>query len=573
MIATGSTARVDLCRSLGPRQAGQLIAVKRLLPDLLSDEGIGKRFLDEVWMTAALRDSNVVTVVGWGQDEHGPYLASELVQGVSLARLSKSVIDTGEEFPERLVVYICLSVARGLAAAHELRSDRGELLSLVHRDISAQNVLVGFQGEVKVTDFGLAKAKDRLTVTTSELPARSMGHVSPEELSQKPVDHRSDIFGFGVMMFELATNKAPFSGKDEIAVLEAVLKHPAPDPQRLRPKIDRALAALMLRCLEKDPARRPQSAREIAHALEEWLYVHGYLKDSQESLARFVRRNSMRQMRWFENVIAQRALAAPVPAPPVPPQPSLYLGHEGGEPMPAATGASGATGGSRTVRRDNEPTAVVGRRLIAQNDPVRKGRPEAPGSNRLRRRESTSGLPRTFASDSGETHKPYPAEPSTDGDDEFEDVPTVALKFDPKYRAELRDLAAQKRQAAQDAARAPLETVRIEDPETNRESTLSELAGGFGALAHPSPRDAAMRIDAELASLRKLAAERHERARVAREAARRAALEADEAESSARAAERAIGGARSALELVSRGDPSGALKRLEEVLATSGLKR
>jgi hypothetical protein len=503
-------------------------------------------------MTASLKHPNVVEVAGWGNDDDGMYLAVELVQGVSLARLMKTIFDTGEAFTERMVVYIASRLCRGLAAAHGLRAQNGELLHLVHRDLTPANVLVGFNGRSQ--DHGLRPRE---------------GEAAPHEDAHRP----ARWVGFGVMMFELATNKAPFSGKDEIAVLEAVLKHPAPDPQRLRPKIDRALAALMLRCLEKDPARRPQSAREIAHALEEWLYVHGYLKDSQESLARFVRRNSMRQMRWFENVIAQRALAAPVPAPPVPPQPSLYLGHEGGEPMPAATGASGATGGSRTVRRDNEPTAVVGRRLIAQNDPVRKGRPEAPGSNRLRRRESTSGLPRTFASDSGETHKPYPAEPSTDGDDEFEDVPTVALKFDPKYRAELRDLAAQKRQAAQDAARAPLETVRIEDPETNRESTLSELAGGFGALAHPSPRDAAMRIDAELASLRKLAAERHERARVAREAARRAALEADEAESSARAAERAIGGARSALELVSRGDPSGALKRLEEVLATSGLKR
>lgn len=574
-IATGSTARVDLCRTVGPQNPGQLIAVKRVLPDALDDEGIGKRFLDEVWMTAALRDPHVVTVVGWGQDEQGPYLASELVQGVSLARLSKSVIETGEQFPERLVVYIGWCVARGLAAAHELRSERGELLHLVHRDLSAQNVLVGFHGEVKVTDFGLAKAKDRLTVTTSELPARPMGHVAPEELEQKMLDHRADIFGFGVMLFELLSNKPPFPGKDEIAVLEAVLKKPPVDLLRLRPKMDRALAALVLRCLEKDPARRPQSTREIAHVLEEWLYVHGYLKDSQESLARFVRRNSMRQMRWFENAVARRGPAAPSPASPR--QPSLYPLHEQvpvlSQEQEALTSASRATSSSlpsQTTPRDTEPTAVVGRRLIPSSDPAarRFRAPDAPVSARARRRDS-SQAPAIQAPELAPTAE-------HEVEDDFDEIPTVAFRVDARTREELRDL--QQRNAAQDTAsstalRVPFDPSRIEDSETAREQTIGELASAGARVppAAPSPRTLAHQIDRELAGLRQLAAERHEMARIARESAHRAALAAEEAEAAARAAERAIVGARTALELVTRGDAAGAAKKIEEALA--GIKR
>src|SRR5688572_10272829 len=117
-IATGATTRVDLCRSAGPNRPGELLAVKRLHPHFAEDPNIATRFLDEVWMTAALKHTNVVEVAGWGNDTQGTYLAVELVQGVSLARLMKTVFETGEVFPERLIVHIATQICRGLAAAH-----------------------------------------------------------------------------------------------------------------------------------------------------------------------------------------------------------------------------------------------------------------------------------------------------------------------------------------------------------------------------------------------------------------------------------------------------------------------
>src|SRR5262245_59195066 len=143
-IAFGATARIDLCRAITanrPGIEGQLLAVKRLHPHVAEDPGFANQFLDEVWMTAALKSPNVVEVRGWGSDEQGAYLAVELVQGVALARLMKTVFETGEVFSERMVVFIGSRLCRGLAAAHALRAPNGEILTLVHRDLAPANVL------------------------------------------------------------------------------------------------------------------------------------------------------------------------------------------------------------------------------------------------------------------------------------------------------------------------------------------------------------------------------------------------------------------------------------------------
>lgn len=302
-IATGSTATVALCRALGPDAAGRLLAVKRLHPELADDPSVATRFLDEVWMTASLQHPNVVAVVGWGTDDKGDYLACELVQGVSLARLMKTVFETGEEFPERMVVYIGLCLCRGLSAAHTLRAADGALLQLVHRDLCSENVLVGFNGDVKIADFGLAKAKQRLTQTTVGLPQRGAEHMAPEEAKGRDVDHRADLFALGVLLFELLAGKPPWRGTSEIDTLQRIVRDPPPDLLEKRPKMDRNLVPIIKRCLEKDPAHRYQVAGDIAAELENWLFTHGYNQDNVAALSRFVRRNAMRQMRWFERAV------------------------------------------------------------------------------------------------------------------------------------------------------------------------------------------------------------------------------------------------------------------------------
>ncbi len=309
-IATGATTRVDLCRVAGPHRRGELIAVKRLHPHIAEDPGFSTQFLDEVWMTAALKHPNVVEVAGWGSDAQGTYLAFELVQGVSLARLMKTVFETGEVFPERLVVFIAASLCRGLAAAHALRSREGELLHLVHRDLTPGNVLIGFKGEVKIADFGMAKAKLRMTRTLTGMLKGEPTYMAPEQARGLAIDGRADLFSLGVMLFELFAGRHPWAAATDYEMMHLAATQPPADLKELRPKIDKELVSIVSRCLEKAPASRFQHAGEIQARVDEWLHAHGYMEDSHEALGRFVRRNAMRQMRWFERAIAGELAAS-----------------------------------------------------------------------------------------------------------------------------------------------------------------------------------------------------------------------------------------------------------------------
>jgi serine/threonine-protein kinase len=307
-IAVGATARVDLCRT----SDGRLLAIKRLHPHIAEDPGFATQFLDEVWMTASLKHPNVVEVAGWGTDDQGSYLAVELVQGVSLARLMKTVFDTGEQFTERMVVYVCAKLCAGLAAAHNLRSPDGELLQLVHRDLTPGNVLVGFDGDVKIADFGLAKAKLRLTKTMTGMAKGQPTYMAPEQAKALDIDKRADVFSLGVVLFELFSGRRPWLGSSDYEMMQRTANDPPADLRELRAKIDKELVAIVNKCLEKSPDARFQSAEEVQARLDEWLTVHGYQQGSKEAVARFVRRNAMRQMRWFERAVAGELAPQPV---------------------------------------------------------------------------------------------------------------------------------------------------------------------------------------------------------------------------------------------------------------------
>jgi serine/threonine protein kinase len=299
-IADGETAMVELCRvSSGPAE-GRLVAVKRLHPHVANDPAFVDQFRDEMWLTGALRHPNVVEVVGWGSDDRGLYLAVELVQGVSLARLMKTIFDTGEAFTERMVVFILRQICRGLEKAHALKSPAGEPLNLVHRDLTPGNILCSFQGDVKIADFGLAKAKQRLTKTMTGMIKGQLEYISPEQALGKEVDARADIFSLGVTMFELFAGRRPWIGANDMELAQMLMTAPPADLFKLRPKIHGELVEIVKKCLEKDPKKRFQTVAEIRARFDDWLSAHGYMDDNEEALGRFVRRNSMRQMSWFE---------------------------------------------------------------------------------------------------------------------------------------------------------------------------------------------------------------------------------------------------------------------------------
>ncbi|MBW2459306.1 MAG: protein kinase, partial [Deltaproteobacteria bacterium] len=308
----------------------------------------------------------------------GPWLAVELVRGVSLQRLMKTVFETGEKFTERLVVYIGRCICDGLAEAHNLRSAEGGLLNLVHRDLTPGNILLGFAGEVKITDFGLAKAKQRLTKTLTGLLKGQPQYMSPEQVNGANLDGRSDLFALGVVLFELFSGRRPWKATTDLDAMRAITDEEPESLQSLRPAIDKALVKVVQSCLEKKPAERCESALTLRDRLNEWLVAHGYKDDNDKVLARFVRRNAMRQMRWFERAVAGEFAQKIAAGRGVPlhgnkhsvPAPSSF-------PPPPPKAPTGVTSPTRKGTLATSPTVAE-----APNSRKRGQRPAQPGPDK-----------------------------------------------------------------------------------------------------------------------------------------------------------------------------------------------
>ncbi|MCA9623352.1 MAG: serine/threonine protein kinase, partial [Myxococcales bacterium] len=198
-LAMGGMAQVDVVvkRELGFER---VYAMKRLLPHSRGDETFTQMFLDEARIAGRLRHANVVSVLDVGQDADGPFLVMDYVEGVPLQKLVQHHRDRGELLPLQLVLRIGIQIAEGLHAAHELVDRDGRPMGLVHRDVSPSNVLVGYDGIVRVTDFGIAKAIGQTTKTSTGIIKGKPGYLSPEQLRFETPDRRSDLFSLGVVL-------------------------------------------------------------------------------------------------------------------------------------------------------------------------------------------------------------------------------------------------------------------------------------------------------------------------------------------------------------------------------------
>lgn len=302
-VARGGMGSVELVRVLDGRLAGQIVAVKRLHANIAEDQEFVSMFLDEAWITAALSHPNVAQVMAWGTDDRGPFLAIELVQGVSLSRLLKEAQQNQEPFAERTVAFICSQICAGLTAAHSLGAADGSPLGVVHRDLTPANVLVSFDGAVKIIDFGIAKAEERITHTRTGQLKGKPSYMSPEQQRGGAVDHRADIFAFGVTMFELLAGRRPWTAKGAFDVMMEIANDPHPDLGELRKGLNPEFVAIAHKCLEKKADARFGSAAEIKARLDAWLAAKGFAADDVQSLAHFVQRNSQPQIKWWQEAL------------------------------------------------------------------------------------------------------------------------------------------------------------------------------------------------------------------------------------------------------------------------------
>ena len=267
-IARGGMATVHFGRLLGPVGFSRTVAIKRLHPQYAVDPEFVSMFLDEARLAARIRHPNVVSTLDVVALDGELMLVMEYVQGESLSRLLATGRAKGERVPLPIVVSIVTTLLGGLHAAHEAKSERGEPLGIVHRDISPQNALVGVDGVTRVLDFGIAKAAGRVQTTREGQFKGKLAYVAPEQLKGEAIDRRTDVYAVSVMLWEILTLQRLFKGDTEWEVMNRVMNSAIVAPSTHAPELSKELDELVMRGLAADPRDRFATAREMAIALE-----------------------------------------------------------------------------------------------------------------------------------------------------------------------------------------------------------------------------------------------------------------------------------------------------------------
>ena len=287
-IAQGAMGVVELARLFSP--TGTLlgeVAIKRIRPELFTDELTARMFRDEADLSSRLSHPNIVRVLEAGSSAEGePFLAMELVRGVTLQELVQRLVSRDRILPVLSAMDVIMQVLDGLAYAHRAIGPDGAALNVVHRDVSPQNIMVSYTGEVKLFDFGVGKTKNNAHQTNPGLIKGKLAFMSPEQIRNAEVDARSDLFSVGVLAYEALVLVHPFYGKTDASLLRAIMERDPPDPREIDPEFPAELATLLLRALEKEPARRFKDARAMREALDRFLSGRVFPKSA--SLAELV---------------------------------------------------------------------------------------------------------------------------------------------------------------------------------------------------------------------------------------------------------------------------------------------
>jgi serine/threonine protein kinase len=287
-LAGGGMGEVYLARQRGLDGFQKLLVIKTLLPHLCEDEEFITMFKDEARLTAQLIHPNVCQVFEFDKVENTYYIAMEYLRGEDLRRLFRACDQAAKPLRVPLICRIIADAAAGLDFAHSLRDHEGNPYGIVHRDISPQNILVTFEGGVKVIDFGVAKAAGRAQHTRTGALKGKYSYMSPEQVMGKQVDHRTDIFALGVVLHELLTGKRLFKADSDVETLERVRQTKVLPPSALNPQVPQSLDGIVMHALTRDPDQRFQSAQEMRLALEDWL-IQGRMSASNAHLAEFLK--------------------------------------------------------------------------------------------------------------------------------------------------------------------------------------------------------------------------------------------------------------------------------------------
>ncbi len=271
LLATGGMAHIYRARLETTGGVEKELVIKRVLPHLLDNREFLEMFTDEARITMPLNHGNIVQVFEFGQEGQDYFLAMEYVRGRNLEAVVTRLKELDRPMPIPVALFIASEVAKGLDYAHRFRDPHNRPTGIIHRDVSPQNVLVGFQGEVKLTDFGIAKARSKIHQTSQGIIRGKAVYLSPEQAECKEVDGRSDQFSLASVLFEMLTGTRPFEGDTEVATLQKVRQADVPPASDLRSEIPKELEQILAKALSLSPANRFDSCGAFQVALSRTL--------------------------------------------------------------------------------------------------------------------------------------------------------------------------------------------------------------------------------------------------------------------------------------------------------------
>ncbi len=274
-LESGGMAEVFRAEALGLQGFKKQVAIKRVLAHLASKESFIKMFLDEARLSARLSHSNCVQVFDIGVGDGTYFIVMEFVDGANLRGIIDTLKAANRPFPVEEACYIAIELAKGLQYAHYLLDENNQPLGIVHRDMSPPNVLITKHGEVKIVDFGLAKAHTQLEKSEPGVIKGKFSYLAPEAARGQEVDARADIFAIGIMLWELLAGKRLFLGKTDLETVQMIQRAIVPPITRIRPDVPPELEPILARALASDPNQRYQTSRDLGADLNAFLYRFG----------------------------------------------------------------------------------------------------------------------------------------------------------------------------------------------------------------------------------------------------------------------------------------------------------
>ncbi len=287
-LNVGGMAEVFVAKAFGVEGFERILAIKKILPTMAEDEEFITMFIDEARISVQLSHANIVHIHELGKHDDAYYIAMEYVSGKDLRAILERFRRRREIMPTAMAVFVATKICEGLEYAHRKKDARGQELQIIHRDVSPQNILISYEGEVKIIDFGIAKAANRSQKTQAGILKGKFGYMSPEQVRGLPIDRRSDIFAVGVILYEMLTGEKLFVGESDFSTLEKVRNADVASPRQFNPDIPAGLEKVVLKALAREADDRYQWGSDLQEDLMRFLLA-GDAIYSAKHLSAFVK--------------------------------------------------------------------------------------------------------------------------------------------------------------------------------------------------------------------------------------------------------------------------------------------